>query len=64
LSQRVRREGCGVGSLWTIDHALSGLPRQAFDYVWLVDPPPFDPSLTTGMQQVWRGPGSVLYRLH
>jgi len=63
-SQRVRREGCGVGSLWTIDHALSGLPRQAFDYVWLVDPPPFDPSLTTGMQQVWRGPGSVLYRLH
>ena len=63
-SQRVRRSGCGIGPLWTIDHALAALPRQAFDYVWLVDPPSFDQSLTAGMQQVWRGRGSVLYRLH
>ena len=63
-SQRVRRSGCGIGPLWTIDHALRDLPRHAFDYVWLVDPPPFDESLTEGMQQVWRGRGSVLYRLH
>ncbi len=63
-SQRVRRQGCGIGPVWTIDHALDGLPRPAFDYVWLIDPPPFDESLTTGMQPVWRGPGSILYRIN
>ncbi len=62
-SQRVRRQGCGVGALWTIDHALRALPRQAFDFLWLVNPPPFDESLTKGLQPVWRGPGSILYRV-
>ncbi|HEU5483095.1 MAG TPA: hypothetical protein VFU80_08405, partial [Sphingomicrobium sp.] len=62
-SQRVRRIGCAVGPLWSIDHALAELPRQAFDYVWLIDPPPFDPALTDGMQPVWRGRGSILYRI-
>jgi len=26
--------------------------------------PPYDEALTTGMKVVWRGPGSILYRLH
>jgi hypothetical protein len=63
-SQRVRRNGCGVGSLWSIDQALAGVPRQDFDYLWLINPPSYDESLTTGMQPVWRGSGSILYRLH
>ena len=63
-SQRVRRNGCGMGPLWSIDRALAGVPRQDFDYLWLINPPPFDASLTTGMQPVWRGSGSILYRLH
>jgi hypothetical protein len=62
-SQRVRREGCGVGALWTIDHALKRIPRAAFDYVWLVDPPPFDRELTEGMKPVWRGQRSILYQI-
>jgi hypothetical protein len=62
-SQRVRRVGCAVGPLLSIDNALDELPRQAFDYVWLIDPPPFDPALTEGMELVWRGRGSILYRL-
>jgi len=62
-SQRVRRRGCAVGPLWSIDMALKGIPDQAFDYVWTIDPPPFDPSLTEGMQVVWRGRGSTLYKL-
>ena len=62
-SQRVRRQGCSVGPLKSINRALRTIPRQAFDYVWLIDPPPFDPSLTKDMQPVWRGPGSILYRL-
>jgi len=63
-SQRVRRNGCASGPLWSIDHALSGIPRQDFDYLWLVNVPPYDEALTTGMKVVWRGPGSILYRLH
>jgi hypothetical protein len=63
-SQRVRRQGCEVRTLWSINHALAALPRQAFDYVWLINPPPFDAELTDGMQPVWRGPRSILYRLH
>lgn len=62
-SQRVRREGCGYGQLRTINAALRQIPRDAFDFVWLINPPPFDPALTAGLQPVWRGPGSVLYRV-
>ena len=63
-SQRVRRNGCGFGPLWSIDHALGALPRTAFDYVWLINVPPYDPKLIEGMKPVWRGSGSILYRLH
>ena len=38
-------------------------PRDQFDYLWLIDPPEFDPALLGGMTQVWSGPGSALYRL-
>jgi hypothetical protein len=61
-SQRVRRNGCGVGPLWAIDKALAVVPSEAFDFVWLVNPPPYDPALTLRFEEVWRGPGSVLYR--
>ena len=63
-SQRVRREGCGVGKVWTIDQALAGVPRQDFDYLWIIDPPAYDVSLTAGMTPVWRGGTSILYRVH
>jgi hypothetical protein len=63
-SQRVRRNGCGVGPLWSIDHALATVPREDFDYLWLINVPPFDPKLTDGMKAVWRDSGSILYRLH
>ena len=33
------------------------------EYVWVIDPPPFDEKLTAGMRPVWRGPGSVLYQV-
>jgi len=62
-SQRVRREGCSVGPIKSIGGALGTIPRQAFDYVWLIDPPPYDSSLTDGMEVVWRGHGSILYRI-
>ena len=63
-SQLVRPNGCRDPLHRTIDESLSSLPRSDFDYVWLIDVPPYEPSVTAGMQPVWRGPGSILYRLH
>ena len=48
---------------WSLNDALKALPRDAFDYVWLIDPPAFDRSLLHGMQPVWRGRGTTLYRI-
>ena len=57
----VRR--CG-GEVWrTMNRALATFPREAFDYVWLIQPPPHDPRLTEGLQPVWRNGRSVLYRV-
>ncbi|MBA3512728.1 MAG: hypothetical protein H0T81_12625 [Sphingomonas sp.] len=61
-SQIVRPNGCR-SRRWWIDRALAELPREHFDYVWLIDPPPFDPQLVDGMHLVWRGPDSVLYQV-
>ena len=47
----------------TANMALSTFPREAFDYVWLIDPPPYDPHLTYGLQPIWRSGTSVLYRV-
>ena len=63
-SQLVRPNGCRESLHRMIDQSLSALPRQDFDFVWLVDVPPYDPKLVADLQPVWRGPGSVLYRLH
>lgn len=63
-SEVVRPRGCHDGLHRTIDEALRQVPRDKFDYVWLIDVPPYDPQLVEGMQPVWRGAGSILYRLH
>ena len=52
------------GEWWRpVDMALGRLPRAAFDYVWLLQPPPFDPRLLTGMTPIWRDGTSVLLRI-
>ncbi|UVO54984.1 hypothetical protein [Sphingomonas sp. SUN039] len=52
------------GAPWmTPDQALAKLPRAAFDYVWLIDPPRYDARLTAGMTPVWRDRADVLYRI-
>ena len=50
-------------SSWSIDAALRRLPRDKFDYVWLIDTQSFDPKLVAGLTPVWRGKGSILYRV-
>jgi len=49
---------------WRVDDALTGFPRDKFDYMWLIDVSPYDPQLTSGMTPVWKGSRSMLYRLH
>lgn len=52
------------GQWWRpIDTALKLLPRDAFDYVWLVHPPRYDEALTRGMTPIWRSGRDVLYRI-
>ena len=63
-SQLVRPNRCVDRLHRMIDQSLAALPRNDFDYVWLIDVPPYDPSLLEGTKLVWRGPGSILYRLH
>jgi hypothetical protein len=63
-SQLVRPNHCHDFLHRTIDQSLGALPRKDFDYLWLIDVPPHDPGLVAGLQPVWRGPGSILYRLH
>jgi hypothetical protein len=63
-SQLVRPVGCRDWLHRTIDQSLASLPRDDFDYVWLIDVPPYDPKTTAGMRVVWRGPGSILYQTH
>jgi hypothetical protein len=62
-SQIVRPNICRDGLHRTIDESLRTLPRNAFDFVWLIDPPHYDPRLVEGMEPVWRGPHSILYRI-
>jgi hypothetical protein len=63
-SQLVRPNRCIDGLHRQIDQSLAALPRNDFDYVWLIDVPPYDPTLVADLPVAWRGPGSILYRLH
>jgi hypothetical protein len=63
-SQLVRPNQCRDGLHRQINNSLAGLPRNDFDYVWLIDAPAYDQSLVADLPVAWRGPGSVLYRLH
>jgi len=62
-SQLVLPKGCSDGLHRTIDQALSAFPRDAFDYVWLIDSSGYDSRLLRGLEPVSRGPGSELYRI-
>lgn len=47
----------------TANMALSTFPREAFDYVWLISPPPFEPESVADLLPIWRSGRSVLYRV-
>jgi hypothetical protein len=63
-SQHVRLRPCSGSNRWrTIDRSLAEVPRAAFDYLWLIQPPPFDRSRVAGLTQVWQDGSSALYRI-
>jgi hypothetical protein len=49
---------------WNIQDALSRFPRDAFDFLWLIEVPPYDSERVEGMVLVWSGAGSSLYRVN
>lgn len=59
----VMPDGCRNYDLFPVSGALARLPRHAFDYVWLIDPPPFDPALVSGMDPVWQSGTSRLLKV-
>jgi hypothetical protein len=62
-SQIVRSPTCRINYHWTVAGALSQIRPGRFDYLWMIDAGPYDARLVAGMTPVWRGPGSILYRL-
>ena len=63
-SQITRPGWCRGRGGWFVNAALAQFPREQFDYLWLIDPPPFDPKYVAGLRPVWRNGRSVLYRLN
>jgi hypothetical protein len=63
-SNLVVNDRCRVRFGQPVSWSLRNFPRDAFDYLWLITPPPYDPALVSGMQKVWGLPdGSALYRI-
>ncbi len=62
-SQKVRPPACAYADAWPMEISLRRFPRDQFDYLWLIDPPQYDPALLKGATRVWSGRGSALYRL-
>lgn len=62
-SQMVSAASCRTRRTPTADEAMRRIPRDAFDYVWLVDVPPFDPRSLAGYRRVWSRDDSSLYAI-
>lgn len=46
-----------------ISVSLVRFPRKAFDYLWVIAPPPYDPRLERGLIPIWRSGNSALFRI-
>jgi len=52
------------GEWWRpVAMALNNFPRGAFDYVWLLNPPAYNPELVKGMTPIWRNGRDTLFRI-
>jgi hypothetical protein len=62
-SQIVTVRRCPREFYRTVNQSLAAAPRDAFDYIWLIRPPPYDPALVRGLRPVWRSGRSVLFQV-
>lgn len=46
-----------------IARSLARFPRDAYDYVWLIQPPAYDKKLEAGLIPVWRSGTSAVFRI-
>ncbi len=46
-----------------IARSLTTFPREAFDYVWVITPPPYDRRLEADLVPLWRDGSSALFRI-
>jgi hypothetical protein len=62
-SQIVTDRWCRGEWWWPIQASLVRLPREAFDYVWIINPPPYDPKFNAGLVETYRDGPMTLYRI-
>jgi len=62
-SQLVTQGFCARDKWRSLDWSLKHLPRGAFDYVWMIAPPRFDPRGLRGMTRIWQNGSDALYRI-
>ena len=46
-----------------IARAITLFPRDAFDYLWVIRPPAYDPKFNQGLIPVWTNGPSTLYKI-
>ena len=63
-SQLVVETRCPTTDAAPINESLASFPRDAFDYVWLINPPPYDPRAAAGLTPIWRSGSSQLFRVN
>lgn len=64
IARERRERGSGPALLVrSADEAIAQFPRDAFDFVWVVDAPDFALVPRPGLEPVWRGRDSILYRV-
>lgn len=63
-SEIVTRQHCPLEWWRPIDRSLARFPRTAFDYVWLINPPPYDPKYIADATPIWRSGTSVVYKVN
>ena len=52
------------GEWWRpVRMSLADFPRDAFDYVWMLNPPPYSADWVRGLTPIWRSGRDVLFRV-
>ena len=62
-SQIMRPPNCRSRNEAWLGRTLATFPREAFDYLWLIDVPPSRWPQDPGLAPVWQGETGVLYRV-